>query len=76
MPRTKGSKNRPKTNTTNDYASQIAEKQESIVSLTVEIASITANIDTLKADLKEKKSAVFLNGYAASPVSDGICRAL
>ena len=56
MPRTKGSKNRPKTNTTNDYASQIAEKQESIVFLTAEIASITANIDTLKADLKEKKA--------------------
>ena len=52
MPRTKGSKNRPKTN--NDYASQIAEKQETIVSLNTEIASITANIDTLKADLKEK----------------------
>lgn len=31
MPRTKGSKNRPKTNTTKDYASQIAEKQESIM---------------------------------------------
>ena len=28
MPRTKGSKNRPKTNITKDYASQIAEKQE------------------------------------------------
>ena len=26
MPRTKGSKNRPKINTTKDYASQIAEK--------------------------------------------------
>ena len=38
MPRTKGSKNRPKTNTTRDYASQI--------------------IDTLKADLKEKKTAL------------------
>ena len=58
MPRTKGSKNRPKTNITKDYATQIAEKQESIVSLTAEIASITANIDTLKADLKEKKSAL------------------
>ena len=42
MPRTKGSKNRPKTVT--DYASQIAEKQESITSLT--------------ADLKEKKTAL------------------
>ena len=58
MPRTKGSKNRPKINTTNDYASKIAEKQEIIVSLNTEIASITANIDTLKADLKEKKSAL------------------
>jgi len=29
MPRTKGSKNRPKTNTTRDYASQIIEKQVS-----------------------------------------------
>ena len=48
MPRTKGSKNRPKTTRT-DYASQIAEKQESITSLTAEISSITANIDTLKA---------------------------
>ena len=46
MPRTKGSKNRPKHTT--DFASQIAEKQESIASLTSEITSITANIDTLK----------------------------
>ena len=58
MPSTKGSKNRPKTNTTKDYASQIAEKQESITSLNTEIASIIANIDTLKADLKEKKTAL------------------
>ena len=58
MPRTKGSKNRPKINITNDYASQIAEKQESITSLIAEISSITANIDTLKADLKEKKTAL------------------
>ncbi len=56
MPRTKGSKNRPKTST--DYASQIAEKQETIASLNTEIASITANMDTLKADLKEKKTAL------------------
>ena len=58
MPRTKGSKNRPKTNITKDYASQIAEKQETIASLNTEIASITGNIDTLKADLKEKKTAL------------------
>ena len=56
MSRTKGSKNRPKTN--NDYASQITEKQETIASLNTEIASITSNIDTLKADLKEKKTAL------------------
>ena len=58
MPRTKGSKNRPKSNITKDYATRIAEKQESIASLTSGITSITANIDTLKADLKEKKSAL------------------
>ena len=45
MPRTKGSKNRPKTNT--NYSTQIAEKQETVASLNTEIASITANIDTL-----------------------------
>lgn len=38
MPRTKGSKNKPKV--TKDYASQIAEKQETIASLTAEIAFI------------------------------------
>ncbi len=54
MPRTKGSKNRPKSNITKDYTSQIAEKQETVASRNTEIASITANIDTLKADLKER----------------------
>lgn len=54
MPRIEGSKNRPKINTTKDYAFQIAEKQETIASLNTEIASITANIDTLKIDLKKK----------------------
>lgn len=53
MPGTKGSKNRPETNIIKDYASQIAEKQETIAYLNTEIASITSNIDTLKADLKE-----------------------
>lgn len=57
MPRTKGSKNKPKV-VTIDFVSQIAEKQEIIESLNTEIASITANIGTLKADLKEKKSAL------------------
>ena len=54
MPRTKGSKNKPKT-VTADFATQIAEKQSAKEALTAEIASITVNIDTLKADLKEKK---------------------
>ena len=58
MPRTKGSKNRPKINTTNDYASQIAEKQETIVSLNTEIASIQKAIEEQKNTLKEKKTAL------------------
>ena len=57
MPRTKGSKNKPKT-TTADFATQIAEKQSAKEALTAEIASITANIDTLKVDLKEKKASL------------------
>ena len=56
MPRTKGSKNRPKTNTTKDYVSQIAEKQESIASLNTEIASIQKAIEEQKNTLKEKKN--------------------
>ena len=50
MARTKGSKNRPKS----DVASQIAEKQETVASLNIEIASIAANIDSLKVDEKLK----------------------
>ena len=57
MPRTKGSKNKPKT-VTADFATQIAEKQSAKETLTAEIASITVNIDTLKADLKEKKASL------------------
>ena len=57
MPRTKGSKNRPKT-VTADFATQIAEKQSAKEALTAEIPSITANIDTMKADLKEKKASL------------------
>ena len=55
MPRTKGSRNKPKTVTT-DYATQITEKQSVREALSAEISSITANIDSLKADLKEKKA--------------------
>ena len=57
MPRTKGSKNKPKMGTA-DFATQIAEKQSAKEVLSAEIASITVNIDTLKADLKEKKASL------------------
>ena len=57
MPRTKGSKNKPKT-VTADFATQLAEKQSAKEALSAEIASITANMDTLKADLKAKKTAL------------------
>lgn len=75
MPRTKGSKNKPKV--ANDYASQIAEKQETIVSLNTEIASIIANIDTLKTDLKVKKASLKKaqkrSGNAGSEEGKGRC---
>ena len=58
IPRTKGSKNRPKTNTTKDYVSQIAEKKEQVVNLTTEIAFIQKAIEEQKNTLKEKKSAL------------------
>ena len=57
MPRTKGSKNKPKT-VTADFAAQMAEQRSAKEELTAEITSITANIDTLKADLKAKKAAL------------------
>ena len=58
MPRTKGSKNRPKTNITKDYVSQIAEKQETIVSLNTEIASIQKAIEEQKTALKKAEKEV------------------
>ena len=58
MPRTKGNKNRPKTNITKDYASRIVEKQEAIASLNTEIASIQKAIEEQKNTLKEKKTAL------------------
>ena len=57
MPRPKGSKNKPKT-VTADFATQIAEKQSEKEALSAEIASITANIDTLKAALKKAEKEV------------------
>ena len=59
MPRPKGSKNKPKTvKASVDLAAQIAEKQSAKEAAAAEIASITANIDALKADLKTKKVAL------------------
>ena len=56
---TEGSKNKPKTvKATVDFAAQIAEKQSAKEAAAAEIASITANIDALKADLKTKKAAL------------------
>jgi len=53
MPRPKGSKNKPKAvKATVDFAAQLAERQAAKEA----IASITANIDALKADLKTKKA--------------------
>lgn len=57
MSRPKGSKNKPKT-VTADFASQIVEKQSVREALSAEMASITANIDSLKVDLKEKKTSL------------------
>ena len=57
MPRTKGSKNKPKTATA-DFTSQIAEKQSAREALSAEITSITTNMESLKADLKEKKASL------------------
>ena len=57
MPRTKGSKNKPKT-VTADFATQIAEKQSAKEALTVEIASIQKAIEEQKNTLKVKKTAL------------------
>ena len=58
MARPKGSKNKSNVIATVDYASLIAEKNAAIEATNNEIASITANIDTLKGDLKARKAEV------------------
>ena len=55
MPGTKGSKNRLKSNTTNDYASQIAEKQIALKKAEKEVASLEAK--KAKADAKAAEEA-------------------
>ena len=56
MPRTKGSKNKPKT-VTADFATQLAEKQSAKEALSAEIASITANADAKAAEEAKKAEA-------------------
>ncbi len=58
MPIMKGNKNRPKTNTTKDYVSQIVEKQKIIASLNTEISSIQKAIEDQKNALKKAKKEV------------------
>ena len=58
MPRTKGSKNRPKTNITKDYASQITEKKEQVATSTTEITSIQKAIEEQMNTLKGGKTAL------------------
>ena len=55
MPGTKGSKNRLKINTTNDYASQIAEKQTALKKAEKEVATLEAK--KAKADAKAVEEA-------------------
>ena len=55
MPGTKGNKNRPKTNITKDYASQIAEKQTALKKAEKEVASLEAK--KAKADAKAAEEA-------------------
>ena len=57
MPRPKGSKNKAKvTIPANDFEVLIAEKSSAKENLTVEIASLEENLDSIKADLKAKKA--------------------
>ena len=65
MPRTKGSKNRPKTNITKDYATQIAEKQETIASLNTEITSIE---EAKKAEAEAVLKKLLASGMSADEI--------
>lgn len=55
MPGTKGSKNRPKTNITKDYAFQIAEKQTVLKKAEKEVVTLEAK--KAKADAKAAEEA-------------------
>ena len=64
MPGTKGSKNRLKINTTNDYASQIAEKQTALKKAEKEVATLEAK--KAKADAVLKK--LLASGMSADEI--------
>ena len=55
MPGTKGSKNRPKTNITKDYESQIVEKQTALKKAEKEVVTLEAK--KAKADAKAAEEA-------------------
>ena len=74
MPRTKGSKNRPKTNTTKDYASQIAEKQEAIASL--EAKKVKADAKAAEEAKKAEAEAVLKKLLASGMSADEILEKL
>ena len=75
MPRPKGSKNKPKTvKATVDFAAQLAEKQSAKEAVAAEIASITANIDALKAgkeDLMNAAQKLFQKMYEQTAGAQG-----
>lgn len=76
MPRTKGSKNKPKT-VTADFATQIAEKQSAKEALTAEIASIQKAIEEQKKH-SEREEVCFeedrkRSGNARSEEGKGRC---
>ena len=59
MPRPKGSKNKAPRKITvanNDFEALIAEKTSAKENLTVEIASLEENLDSIKTELKAKKA--------------------
>ncbi len=61
MPRTKGSKNKPKT-VTADFATQIAEKQSAKEALTAEIASMQVHEQLMLQIMTERIAAHHLLG--------------
>ena len=70
MPRTKGSKNRPKINTTKDYATQIAEKQE-IISQRYECGR-----DPRKTEIKPKNYKTHTTVWERKELNGRNCKVL